>query len=437
MQDTVPPNREQVKGPRPGIPRALVNSLADWLIQQALADAEVERLVSGCCERLLAIGVPLQRGYAAFSVLHPLHSGLGITWQRGAASRLEDYPHSPGGVNTGFTRSPQFYMMERGLEFLRIRLEPKPRHYDFPVLADLIGQGATDYVAYLVSFDGTSAYSRQAGAGMMGSWASDHAEGFSDQDIEVLLRIQPRLALACKVALRSQLMRNVSKTYLGRTTGKRVLSGQIKRGDGEAIDAAIYYADLRGSTAMADRLSRQDYIDTLNSFFDAIGQPVLENGGEILSFIGDALLAIFPIGRSVTGEDACLHAADAASAAQASVAALNHQRAAKKLEPLQFGLALHRGEVMYGNVGVPARLSFSVFGSVVNEVARLDSLTKELGEPLLASHAFVKSLPMPWRPLGHHKLRGVGRRMKVFAPTWSSYTPKIVSGGEEDEARWA
>jgi adenylate cyclase len=232
-------------------------------------------------------------------------------------------------------------------------------------------------------------------------------------------------------------MRNVAKTYLGRTTGKRVLAGQIKRGDGEAIDAAIYYADLRGSTAMADRMSRQDYIDMLNSFFDAIGKPVPEKGGEILSFIGDALLAIFPIGRAMTGEAACLKAAEAASAAQADMAALNHRRTARGEPPLEFGLALHRGEVMYGNVGVPARLSFSVFGSVVNEVARLDSLTKELGEPLLASHAFVKSLPMPWRPLGHHKLRGVGRRMRVFAPTWSSFTPKAVTGGEEDEARWA
>lgn len=415
MQDTVPPNREQVKGPRPGIPRALVNSLADWLIQQALADAEVERLVSGCCERLLAIGVPLQRGYAAFSVLHPLHSGLGITWQRGAASRLEDYPHSPGGVNTGFTRSPQFYMMERGLEFLRIRLEPKPRHYDFPVLADLIGQGATDYVAYLVSFDGTSAYSRQAGAGMMGSWASDHAEGFSDQDIEVLLRIQPRLALACKVALRSQLMRNVSKTYLGRTTGKRVLSGQIKRGDGEAIDAAIYYADLRGSTAMADRLPRQEYIATLNQFFDVVGGAVKSQGGEILSFIGDGMLAIFPTDDGNL-QEACRRAYDAAVAAHAGMDALNRERTGRGEAALGFGIGLHEGEVMFGNVGVSDRLTFSVFGAAVNEVSRLDSLTKELGEPVLATDNFAFALPRAWRALGSFELKGVARRVMVLTP---------------------
>ncbi len=438
MQDRVVPPPAEVARVRPAVPRTLVNAVVDWLMQQALTDAEIETIVFGCCERLQAIGIPLARGYCAFSVLHPLHSALGITWERGVGSRLDDYPHVPGGLNTGFTRSPHHYMLGRGLNFLRIRLDTADRHYDFPVLTDLVGKGVTDYVAYLVSFEGNSSFSQSSGGGMIGSWASDHVDGFSDSDIETLLRVEARLAVACKMAVRDQLMRNVAKTYLGRTTGKRVLAGQIKRGDGESIDAAIWYADLRGSTGMADRMPRQEFIDLLNQFFGEIGQPVIESGGEILSFIGDAMLAIFPIGKSFTGEAACLAASEAASVAQARMAAFNHKRRAQGHAPLEFGIALHRGEVTYGNVGVPNRLAFSVFGSVVNEVARLDSLTKALGEPVLASQAFTKSLPMPWRPLGSHKLRGVGRRMRVFAPTWSSYRPPGTAGQSEDDAmRWA
>ena len=304
---------------------------------------------------------------------------------------------------------------------MRIWMDSAHRQYSFPVLPDLRAKGVTDYLAFVVNLGRETAFRSGGRSGMLGSWATDDPAGFSEADIDSLLKIQDRLAVACKMAIKSQLMRNIAKTYLGRSAGKRVLSGQIKRGDGQSIKAAIWYADLRNSTAMADTLPRQDYIDTLNAYFDTTGGAVVEAGGEILSFIGDAVLAIFPTdGRPDSVTEACERALAAAAGSRQRMHVLNDKRAAAGKAGLDFGVGLHLGEVMYGNVGVPARLTFSVFGAAVNEVARLDQLTKSLGEPVLVTGEFAAAIEQPWRAAGAHALKGVGRKLKVFAPGWSA-----------------
>ncbi|MBI1385678.1 MAG: hypothetical protein GC150_12285 [Rhizobiales bacterium] len=251
---------------------------------------------------------------------------------------------------------------------------------------------------------------------MIGSWATDRASGFTDGEVEALLRIQDRLALACKVAIKSQLMRNIAETYLGIEAGRHVLDGQIKRGDGQSIEAAIWYCDLRASTRMADTLAPEHYIANLNSYYDATGGAVQAAGGEILSFIGDGVLAIFTKGPNEQGLDkACARAAEAARMACANLSEVNDERTRTNLEPLAHGLALHVGTVMYGNVGVPERLTFSAFGAAVNEVVRLEALTKKLGEPVLTSAAFIECLGSSGRFLGEHVLRGVGAPLAVHA----------------------
>lgn len=394
--------------------RTLISHVADWLMTQALGENDLEKIVMGCCERLRAAGLPLVRGHFAFTILHPLNSAIGVTWTRGDGTTVQGYPHVPGGTSDMFKKSPHFYMIERNLDYMRARICDKTGQYDFPILEDLKKEGVTEYLAFVVGFI------PDRRSGMLGSWATDAADGFSDDAIDALLRIQDRLAVACKMAMKTRLMGNVAFTYLGPNAGARVLDGQIKRGDGQAIEAAIWYSDLRGSTAMADNLPAQDYIDNLNTYFDATGGAVRDEGGEILSFIGDGLLAIFPKSDDEAELVGAGRRALAASFdAHTRIKEANEARGPLAKDPLKFGIALHMGEVMYGNVGVPERLTFSVFGAAVNEVVRLEQLTKELSEPILISDQFVGSIGDGCRLVGEHGLRGVGRRMVVHAPLGS------------------
>jgi adenylate cyclase len=256
------------------------------------------------------------------------------------------------------------------------------------------------------------------GQGMLGSWATDQRDGFTDGEIEALLRIQGSLAVACKMAMRSGVAKSALSTYLGTAAGERVLSGQIKRGDGETTRAAIVWGDLRNSTEMAEQLGRQAYIDNLNGFFDATAGAVADAGGEILGFIGDGFLAIFPCERHQKGSgEACTLALSAALDATYRMAEANRQRQANGEAALGYGVSLHIGNVMFGNVGLAERLSFSVFGSAINEAARLETLTKKFATPIVASEEFTAYCGGEWEALGTESLRGVNAPMAVFRPT--------------------
>ena len=219
-------------------------------------------------------------------------------------------------------------------------------------------------------------------------------------------------------------------TYLGKRTGERVLSGFVKRGDGEKIHAVIWYCDLRDSTSLAESMPLESFLGILNNFFDCMAGAVLDHGGEILRFIGDAALAIFPIGATTRPlrevctpkEGACERALTAARDARSRIEALNKQRRDRGEPPLGFGLALHIGDVMYGNIGVPERLEFTVVGPAANEAARLEALCKELDQPILISWEFPRCFPDQMIPLGHHliplglhRLRGVSTPKEIFA----------------------
>lgn len=221
-------------------------------------------------------------------------------------------------------------------------------------------------------------------------------------------------------------MRHFSKTlletYLGKVTGKRVLDGLIKRGDGEKIHAVIWFSDLRDSTRMAERLPVADFLANLNGFFDCMAGAALDRGGEILGFVGDAVLAIFPINcesgllqdTCAPLEEACANALEAARDARKRIKDFNEEREAVGKSPLGFGLALHVGDLTYGNIGVPERLQFTVVGAAVNLAARLQSLCKDLDQSILVSSVFSRSTPDDWISLGHHAIRGVTPPQEVF-----------------------
>jgi adenylate cyclase len=252
--------------------------------------------------------------------------------------------------------------------------------------------------------------------GILTSWVSDAPEGFKEHHIQAIKHLQPFVGLVSKLSKHDYTARNVLSAYLGEEAGRRVLEGQIRLGDVERIPAIIWFSDLRDSTAMAERMPVEAFLKAVNAYFDCTAGAVLEHGGEVLRFIGDAVLAVFPVAANESPTKAAHQALVASREARQRLAALNECRAAQSKERLAFGLGLHAGELLYGNIGVPTRIEFSVIGPSANEVSRLESLTKEVGEPVLVSRAFKEAIDLPWRNLGVYRVKGVGGGMEVFAP---------------------
>lgn len=394
----------------------LIDGVADWVVSEALGKTRVETLLEGCCDRLSAAGIPLLRVALAFPTLHPLFSAVSHIWWRGNdGMEREEHRHGTS-MSPKFQRSPFFHMKQVKVPFLRRRLTGPDAVLDFPVLEDLRDQGASDYLAYLVGF-GNHPGNLGPKDCIIVSWTTDRAGGFTDGDIQALMRIQRRLAVACKVTIREEITHNILTTYLGPDAGRQVLEGNIQLGDGETTHAVIWFSDLRESTAMADTLPPAEFLATINAYFDCTAGSILAKGGEVLRFVGDAVLAIFPIpdGRDAAVR-ACRKALQATEEAAQRMAELNGRRESEGKPPLAYGIGLHVGDVHFGNIGVPERLEFSVIGPAANEAARLENLTKTLNRSVLVSGEFAANLNMGWVPLGEHELRGVGDPLNVFAP---------------------
>jgi adenylate cyclase len=394
----------------------LIDTVADWLMTQALAETDIERVAEGCFNRLRAAGIPLWRANIAFNTLHPLVAAVSLSWYRDQGMGTDEYRHGSSTESDGWLLSPHAHMADTGVPFLRRRLAGEEAVLDFPILTEFRDKGATDYLAYTVSFGGGALWETHI-EGMVGSWATDRPSGFSNQDIQSLLRIQQRLAVACKVTIRRQITRNILDAYLGRDAGRLVLDGRIQRGSHEAIHAVILFSDMRGSSTLADTVAPEEFFASLNTYFECTAGAVLDHDGEVLRFIGDAVLAIFPIrdgGMSI--RQACEAALAAAQDAGNRLDQVNGARRDEGLDPLGFGIGLHVGDVMYGNIGVPDRLEFSVIGPAANEVARLENLTKTLKRRILVSGEFSRNLSVSWENLGSHQLRGINGALQVFSP---------------------
>ena len=393
----------------------LIDGVADWLMSQALGECDVHEIVGSCCDRLLAAGIPLWRTFVSFRILHPKFASVSIVWRReersGTVERIETL-HGEAFTSEDWRQSPMNHMLSTQIPFLRRRLIGEEALLDFPVCRDLQNQGGSDYVAWMVPF----ARDDEPGPhtdGVIGSWATDRPAGFSDRDIRSLIRIQRRLVVSLKVQIKQQIAHTVLATYLGMDAGRRVLDGQIRRGDGEVVHAVIWYSDMRDSTRLADTLAAEEFLKTVNGYFECTAGAVLANGGEVLRFIGDAVLAIFPI-RDGDSQSACELAMAALRDADKRLEAVNGERERSGLQALDYGLGLHVGDVMFGNIGVPERLEFSVIGPAANEVARIESLTKTLGRRALASADFARAVPGDWESAGEHALKGVGEPLEVM-----------------------
>lgn len=410
-------------------PETVDNPLSSWLLTAGWEYQTPDAFVAAFSGRLVRDGTPVMRLRLTLRTLHPQLVGITYTWQRDTEEvEMFEAPHSILSSEQ-YLKSPYAAIFE-GAGGMRRRLDVSGE-LEFPVLQELRDQGATDYVAMPVYF-------RDGEINAL-TIATDRPGGFDAGELERIYGALPALGKVVESHAMQRLARTLLETYLGRHTGARVLKGLVKRGDGEEIYAVIWFCDLRDSVGLADSMERRDFVGVLNDFFDCMAGSVLAHGGEVLRFIGDAVLAIFPIDPAgcVDGPDrcpehqrACEAAVAAARGAMTRLDALNGERGRRGEPALRAGIAMHLGEVMYGNIGVPDRLEFSVIGAAANEAARLQSLCKDLDRPVLASGEFAQVQAENWTSLGPHTLRGVGTPREVFSLSeWN------VAHAAVDEAR--
>jgi len=398
--------------PQPQRSNPLIDTLADWLVDQALGNAPLEEIFEGTCKRLYAAGVPITRSYVAFRTLHPLYQAQALVWKRGEGLELQSYAHNA--TPEQWQKSPLYHMVENDIPLLRRKLTGDAAIIDFDVLQDLADEGYTDYLAFRIKFDKSLETDAIAG-GIVGSWATERNAGFTNEDLRSLQRIEQRLGVAFKINIQKKLTENILSAYLGPGAGRQVINGQIKRGDGETISAVIWYSDMRDSTRLAASMSNETFLRALNEYFESTAGAVLQYGGEVLRFIGDAVLAIFPISEQCDGRECCRLALEAARMAENRMAEVNRGRRDRGEAALDFGLGLHMGDVLFGNIGVPERVEFSVIGPAANEAARLESLTKVAGSRILVSELFARTLEDEWRSMGEFEVPGMDTLMAVYA----------------------
>lgn len=383
--------------------------LGRWVAAHATATDDHDSLLSGFCEALVGAGIPVWRVSVMAPALDPTLRGVSLNWHAGEGLSFVANAHGAD-EESDWLLSPVYALVENGETFGRWRLDAPELETDFPVLKALGAQGGVDYVLHIVEFAPGTAL-----RGIAVSFCTRGAGGFTEAHLSAIADVLPFLTLAIAKMSLAHTFREVSATYLGRSTAERVLDGQIRRGEGRAIPAAILLTDLRGFTALADRVDPADMVTWLNEHFDALGDPVARHGGEILKFLGDGFLAIFPVPDADTLPcPVCGGALDAATEGLAANAALNDRRRAAGLPELPAECVVHFGTVIYGNVGTERRLDFTIIGRAVNEASRIESQCAALGHALLVSDSFAERCARRLEPVGTIELRGLSRPMRVW-----------------------
>jgi adenylate cyclase len=368
-----------------------------WLIDGARTADSPQDVLRQMCDGLIFCGVPLSRVAVFVQTLHPMVMGRSFTWQAETGVTVRQAP--VGFQESDIYRSSPVAAVVAIRKTIRRRLLEPACARDFPVLKELAEEGVTDFVAIPLRFSNGEIH--------VVTFATTEPVGFNSADVEGLETVSIPLTRIAEIWALRRVTVNLLDTYVGHQAGARILSGKILRGDIEMIEAVIWLADLRGFTPMADVMTSQQLVATLNRYFDILVPAIVEYGGEVLKFIGDGLLAIFPVDAKARAENACSRAINAAVTAR--------NRLESEAPDLKFGLALHFGEVMYGNIGSGDRLDFTCIGPAVNLAARLEKLTAIINHCIVATSEVASHEPEAFLPLGEFSLRGIDRPQAVFA----------------------
>lgn len=392
------------------------SAIQDWLLKEAPLIGDFSTILDQFIHRLHASSVPIQRFFLGIRTIHPQIAASAFVWNNIDGLKEITRDHSVM-RSSAFKDSPLYQLYEKGETFIRCRIVDdhpssgkvnavEPPRLDFPILDDLKKEGATDYMVMALPL--------RSGIKASLSLAINRPEGFSEEEVQGIRNLVPILSLLTDCHATTRNAETLLNVYLGRNAGRRVLDGHVERGEGITIAAAIWFCDLRNFTAMSSIQPRHEVIATLNDYFEAMGRPVESHGGEILKFIGDAMLAIFPMQDDMDRDRACRSALDAALEGLANLRDLNDLRASLGKNRLKAGIGLHAGSVTYGNIGTTDRLDFTVIGPAVNLASRLEGMCRPLGESLLASKTFASPCGFKLASLGTFELPGIEEKQEIF-----------------------
>jgi adenylate cyclase len=380
-----------------------VGDVREWLIDGGRSSPVPGDMIDQLCRRLIACGIPLFRVAFYIRTLHPDIFGRNFIWR-------PDEPIQIGTADYSITETPQFQaspisVVAREGREIRARVED-PDSRQWPIVEDLLAEGVTDYVALPIKFTDGSTHTT--------SWTTRQEGGFTDEQLEALRSIVAPLSRLVEVIGLRRVAATLLDTYVGNSAGERILAGQIRRGHTENMNAAIWLSDLRGFTALSDRLPPETVVDILNNYFDCQVAAIQAHGGDVLKYMGDGLLAVFPIDEYVgDSREVCASALAAACEMRSGIEAMQY-RIGDTIERFRFGVALHVGPILYGNIGGGSRLDFTCIGPAVNLAARLEKLTGKLGRTIVASEGFAGICAGDWRDLGEFPIAGFARAQRVY-----------------------
>ncbi|MGI9509591.1 MAG: adenylate/guanylate cyclase domain-containing protein [Geminicoccaceae bacterium] len=362
-----------------------IDDVLAWLRADVVQFRDMADLLTGLAERLSKAGLPLEAMTMDIRTLHPLMAGAVFSWRRGSRAALE---------------TPRFHDP----------FDPEAISPPMPTLSEAPLTEPREGVSEVLPLAIGSSDGSQHGLTLV-SWREG---GFTDAEVAGLKDVAHALFAPLEVLVLRHMTRTLMTTYLGQRTADRVLHGAVRRGSCESVHAVLLYSDLRGFTAFSQGRSGEAITALLNSHFERLVAPIKAFGGEVLKFMGDGLLAIFPVDMAGSAGRACSQAVKSVRAARSGMASLNGERQGRGEMPLEFGVALHLGEVMYGNIGAPDRLDFTVIGPAVNLASRLEALCKPLDCPVLVSSAFEDACDEAMAPLGGHRLNDIADTIEVF-----------------------
>jgi adenylate cyclase len=404
-----------------------LTGFASRLVDRGLKGLGVAEQVDAFCRDLFDTGFRASRFNMSIGTLHPRHGAQSYVWRPdGIATELHPRRRNAE-EDEAYQRSPIHHLRTTGDSALRRRLDVVHPD-DFPILVDLREEGMTDYAATLVRFSEASegeprvdkvraAFDRPDPLqGIFFSCATDDPSGFNDEHLHQVNDLLPFLALGVKSRSTFDVAQTLLETYLGPDAGSRVLTGEIDRNSVRNIQAVIWLCDLRGFSRTASRVTQDELIELLDVYLEVMARPVLNNRGPILKFMGDGFLATFDLAKR-SREAVCADAVNAAEQLLDTLPALNSQRRASSKTTLDLGVAIHIGEVLYGNIGTRERLDFTVVGSAVNEVSRMEGLCRPLGRNVLVSRTVAEAAAASRRKLlslGVHALRGIREPQELF-----------------------
>ena len=375
-----------------------------WLFSKGRFIVKPAEFIEALGRQLIDDGAPVWRVRFSCRTIHPLMAGWSVIWSADMAqAEITPARHEFRQLDS-YIGSPLAEVVRTGTTYRR-NLAELDEAVDHRVLFELKEQGATDYLALPITLSDGSLSTL--------TLVSDDNDGFTETHLDALERMALYMSPVLEVMVVRHIANAVINTYVGHRTGERVMDGQIRRGDGENISAAIWFCDLRDFTPLTETLQPQALLSLLNSYFEILSAAVVARGGEVLRFIGDAMLIVFPVTGEVSRQRACENAVEAALQGISDMQDFNRNQVDSP--QLRFGIGLHIGEVIYGNVGAPDRLDFTVMGPAVNRTARLEGLTKTLGVPLLMSSTFVSSIAADTVSLGYQRMKGVTEAQEVFA----------------------